>query len=60
MLIAHLRLGFLLATLVASLHVAAEPRFWTLTRVQFEDGAVATGYFSTMLRQVRTGTGIYG
>jgi hypothetical protein len=41
-----LRLGFLLATLVVSLHVAAAPRFWTLTGVQFEDGAVATGYFS--------------
>jgi hypothetical protein len=46
MLIASLRLGFLLTTLVASLQVAAAPRFWTLTGVQFEDGAVATGYFS--------------
>jgi hypothetical protein len=46
MLIAPFRVGFLLATLVASLHVAAAPRFWTLTGVQFEDGAVATGYFS--------------
>jgi hypothetical protein len=41
-----LRLGLLLATLVVSLHVAATTRFWTLTGVQFEDGAVATGYFS--------------
>jgi len=41
-----LRLGLLIVALVASLHVAAEPRFWTLTGVQFEDGAVATGYFS--------------
>jgi len=46
MLIARLRLGLFLATFVASLHVAAAPRFWTLTGVQFEDGAVATGYFS--------------
>lgn len=46
MLSASLRLGFFLVTLVASLHVAAEPRFWSLTGVQFEDGAVATGYFS--------------
>ncbi|HEX6138759.1 MAG TPA: hypothetical protein VF059_13985, partial [Casimicrobiaceae bacterium] len=42
----YLRIASLLATLVASLHVAAAPRFWTLTGVQFEDGAVATGYFS--------------
>jgi hypothetical protein len=41
-----LRIWLFLATVVASLHVAAEPRFWTLTGVQFEDGAVATGYFS--------------
>jgi Repeat of unknown function (DUF5648) len=46
MLLASLRFGFLLTTIVASLHVAAEPRFWTLTGVKFEDGAVATGYFS--------------
>ena len=46
MLIARLRVGFLLATLVASFHITAAPRFWTLTGVQFEDGAVATGYFS--------------
>ncbi len=46
MLLAPLRLGILLATLVASLDVAAAPRFWTLTDVQFADGAVATGYFS--------------
>ena len=46
MLIIRLRVGLLLATLVASLHVAAETRYWTLNGVQFEDGAVATGYFS--------------
>ena len=46
MLIAHLRLGLFLATLVASLHVHAETRYWTLAGVQLEDGAVATGYFS--------------
>jgi hypothetical protein len=40
------RLGFLLTTLVASLHVAAEPRFWTLTGVGFNDGSHASGYFS--------------
>jgi hypothetical protein len=50
MLLASLRLGILLVTLVASLHVAAAPRFWTLTGVPntadrccFE---AATGYFS--------------
>ena len=41
-----LRLASLVATLVASLQVAAAPRFWTLAGVQLEDGAVATGYFS--------------
>ena len=46
MLLASIRLGFFLASLVASLHVAAAPRFWTLTGVQFSDGAVATGTFS--------------
>ena len=46
MLFASLRVGLLLTTLVASFQVAAVPRFWTLTGVQFEDGAVATGYFS--------------
>jgi len=45
MLLASIRLGFFLATLVASLQVAAETRYWTLTGVQLEDGAVATGYF---------------
>ena len=46
MLIAYLRLGLLLATVVASLDLAAAPRVWTLTGVQLEDGSVATGYFS--------------
>ena len=46
MRIARLRFALLLATLVASLQVAAAPRFWTLTAVQFADGAAATGYFS--------------
>jgi hypothetical protein len=46
MLLASVRFGFLLATLVASLHVTAVPRFWTLTGVQFNDGTSATGYFS--------------
>jgi|KBSSwiStaDraftv2_1062776.scaffolds.fasta_scaffold16927_4 hypothetical protein len=46
MLLISIRLGCLLATLVASLHVAAAPRFWTLTGVQFSDGTFATGYFS--------------
>jgi len=41
-----LRVVLLVATLVASLHVHAETRYWTLSGVQFEDGAVATGYFS--------------
>ena len=41
--IACLRLWLLLASLVASLQVGAEQRFWTLTGVQFDDGAIATG-----------------
>jgi hypothetical protein len=41
-----LRIGALAAALVASIHVHAETRYWTLSGVQFEDGAVATGYFS--------------
>jgi len=45
-----IRLGFLLATLVASLHVAAASRLWTLTGVRFAsfagDTQVASGYFS--------------
>lgn len=45
MLLVSIRIGFLLATLAASLHVAAESRFWTLDGVRFDDGAVATGYF---------------
>src|SRR5262249_23539628 len=45
--------AFLLATLMASVHVPAAPRYWTLNGVQFEDGAVATGYFSY---DVATGT----
>jgi hypothetical protein len=45
MLIACLRFGFVLATLLASLQVPAETRYWTLNGVQFEDGAVAR-YFS--------------
>ena len=47
MLLASFRLGFLLATLAVSLHVAAAPRFWALTGVQFnEDRTFAIGYFS--------------
>ena len=42
----YLRLGFLIAPLVASLDLIAAPRFWTLTNVGFDDGAIATGYFS--------------
>jgi hypothetical protein len=54
MLTACLRLGLLLATFVASLHVAAEPRVWTLTDVliqRFSPNAFSnptdpvTGYF---------------
>jgi hypothetical protein len=36
MLITCLRLALLLAMLVASLHVAAEPRVWTLTDVRIQ------------------------
>ena len=46
MVIANLRLGLLLATVVVSLQVVAAPRYWTLTGVQLEDGAVVTGYIS--------------
>jgi hypothetical protein len=53
MLLASIRLGFLVAALVASLHVAAAPRVWTLTGVRFADhigasswGGVVTGSFS--------------
>ena len=46
MLISRLRLGLLIASLVASLHVAAETRFWTLTNVRFDDGSTASGYIS--------------
>jgi hypothetical protein len=46
MLFGSIRLGFLLATLVASLHVAAAPRFWTLADVRFSDGTVVAGYLS--------------
>ncbi len=55
MLLASIRLGILLATLVASLNVAAEPRVWTLTDVRihrfssyaFSDPPTdpVTGYF---------------
>ncbi len=46
MLLTSIRLGFLLTTLVASLNVAAAPRFWTLVDVRFSDGTVAGGYLS--------------
>jgi len=47
MLLPFLRFGFLFTALVASFHVAAAPRFWTLTGVRFDDGpAVGSGYFS--------------
>jgi len=42
----YLRFGFLIAALVASLDLTAAARFWTLTEVRFDDGAIATGYFS--------------
>jgi hypothetical protein len=45
MLLTCLRLALLLATLVGSLHVAAAPRYWTLTSVQ-SGGYTVTGYFS--------------
>jgi hypothetical protein len=43
MLLASLRLGILLATLVASLHVAAAPRVWTFSVVNF---GFVNGYFT--------------
>jgi hypothetical protein len=52
MFFASIRLGFLLATLVASIHAFAATRVWTLTNVQESDaiggstGPVVTGYFS--------------
>ena len=46
MILVFIRLGFLLATVVASLHVAAAPRFWNLNAVRFSDGAIATGSFT--------------
>ena len=46
MILTSIRLGFLFTTLVASLHAAAAPRFWTLADVQFSDGTVVAGYFS--------------
>ena len=48
MLLASIRLGFLLAALGVSLHVAAAPRFFTLTGVRFinDTPALAGGYFS--------------
>ena len=46
MILASLRHGLVLATLVASLQVAAEPRVWTFTGAQFDDGTFITGSFS--------------
>ena len=46
MLRASLRLGLLLATLVARVDVAAETRFWTLAGVHFNDGTSAIGHFA--------------
>ena len=46
MLFASIRVGLLFAMLTASVQLAAAPRFWALSGVQLEDGAVATGYFS--------------
>jgi hypothetical protein len=47
MLLTSIRHGFLLTALVGSLHVAAAPRFFTLTGARFDDSpALATGYFS--------------
>jgi hypothetical protein len=46
MLIARLRVWLLSAIVLASPGVTATPRYWTLTGVQLEEGAVATGYFS--------------
>ena len=46
-MLAFIRLAFFAATLVASLNLAAAPRFWTLTGVKFnEGGTFAAGYFS--------------
>jgi len=45
-LLASMRIGFLLTALVASIHVAAAPRFWTLADVELDDASHATGYFS--------------
>ena len=53
MLLASIRLGFLLTSLIASFHVAAEPRVWTLTDVRVQTNAnnlsagtsPVTGYF---------------
>src|SRR4029450_5590840 len=45
MLIKAIRLGVVLAALVASLHVAAASRYWTLTGVQV-GGTQVAGYFS--------------
>jgi len=46
MLLECLRVGVLLATLVASINVAAAPRVWTVSGVQFADGAIAAGYLT--------------
>jgi len=46
MVLASLRIGLLLTTLVAAAHVAAETRLWTFTGVQFEDGTFVTGTLS--------------
>ena len=46
MLMACLRLGLVLAALLASLQVAAAPRYWTLTGVGFYGAAARPGYFS--------------
>lgn len=46
MLFASIRVGLLLASLAASLPLAAASRFWALSGVQLEDGAIASGYFS--------------
>lgn len=46
MLLASIRLVFLLATLVAALQVAAAPRCWTLTGVGFSGGSHGSGYLS--------------
>ena len=50
MVLTSIRLGFLLATLVASLHAAAAPRYWTLTDVGLSGFGfpivAVSGYFS--------------